>query len=127
MPKLFCHWKALSFRQTNSWALFTKMWAECRKSPGWPGALRKQLQTGHSWLCRGLKGREETKSWKLGRAGHEEAALQTFMVLDCTGRRWQGWGAGFISFFFPVPGQCHPLVITGADPRAEGKGLEDAV
>lgn len=55
--------------------------------------------------------------------------LPYFMVLDRTGRgRRLGWGATSISFFFSVPGQCHPLVIpTGTRLGTEGKGLEEAV
>ena len=46
LPKLFCHWRfSCSFCQRGSWALITKMWAECREVTrvAWP---LQRVQTG---------------------------------------------------------------------------------
>ena len=63
LPKLFCYWRcSCSFCQTDSWALITKMWANCRE------AARVGLDPtggteGHSWPSLGLKRSEETGTW----------------------------------------------------------------
>lgn len=63
LPKLFCYWRcACSFCQTNSWALITKMWADCREASR-DGLDPTGGTEGISWPSLGLKRREETGTW----------------------------------------------------------------